>query len=83
MAFLDQEVGEGRWLMALSGDHGALDIPEILAEEGGKGSRATSEDFIQVRRAFQGFHEGEGEPDDLTDSLIATLEFVRMPESRI
>lgn len=74
MAFLDQEVGEGRWLMALTGDHGVLDIPEHLVEAGGVGSRATSDDFIQVRRAFQAFYEGEGEPEDLTDSLIETLE---------
>lgn len=74
MAFLDQEVGEGRWLMALSGDHGVLDIPEHLVEAGGDGSRATSEDFVQVRRAFQEFHEAEGEREDLTDSLIEALE---------
>ncbi len=74
MAFLDQEVGEGRWLMALTGDHGALDIPEHLVEAGGQASRATSDDFVQLRRAFQAYHEGEGEPEDLTDSLISTLE---------
>jgi predicted AlkP superfamily pyrophosphatase or phosphodiesterase len=31
---LDEEVGEGRWLAALSADHGVLPLPEWLAERG-------------------------------------------------
>jgi arylsulfatase A-like enzyme len=74
MEFLDSEVGEGRWLMALTGDHGALDIPEHLAEEGGRGRRATSEEFVQLRRTFREFLEADGDPEELTESLVATLE---------
>ena len=29
MAFLDEEVGAGKWVMALSSDHGVSDIPEL------------------------------------------------------
>jgi len=40
---LDREVGEGRWVVALSADHGVLEIPEVLADAGelaGRISRA-------------------------------------------
>lgn len=74
MDLLDRDVGEGRWLMALTGDHGTLDIPEHLAEEGGPGRRATPEEFVLLRRIFQQFQEAEGDTGELTDSLIARLE---------
>jgi hypothetical protein len=34
MAGLDELVGEGRWLLALSGDHGTMDVPEHLYNQG-------------------------------------------------
>jgi predicted AlkP superfamily pyrophosphatase or phosphodiesterase len=74
MAFLDQEVGEGCWVMALSGDHGVLTIPEYLVEEGVEGSRATSEDYALLRRTFQASREGGGDPQEVADSLVAVLE---------
>jgi arylsulfatase A-like enzyme len=40
---LDREVGRGRWVLAFSADHGVLEIPEVLADEGvpaGRVSRA-------------------------------------------
>jgi hypothetical protein len=77
MVFLDQEVGEGRWVMALSGDHGALTIPEYLVEQGEEASRATSEDFALLRQTFQAFREREGDPQEVADSLAAALE--RLP----
>lgn len=39
---LDREVGEGRWVMALSADHGVLEIPEHLAETGVPAGRITA-----------------------------------------
>jgi arylsulfatase A-like enzyme len=77
MAFLDEEVGEGRWVMALSGDHGVMTIPEYLVEEGEKASRADPEDFSMLRRTFQAFREAEGDPQETADSLVAALE--RLP----
>jgi predicted AlkP superfamily pyrophosphatase or phosphodiesterase len=74
METLDQEVGEGRWLLALSADHGALDIPEHSAEQGGAGRRATSEEFGLVRRVFREFNEAEGDPEELTEALVTHLE---------
>ncbi|MCJ7630054.1 MAG: alkaline phosphatase family protein [Longimicrobiales bacterium] len=77
MAFLDEEVGEGRWVMALSGDHGVMTIPEYLVEEGEKASRANPDDFFMLRRTFQSFRETEGDPQETADSLVAALE--RLP----
>ena len=37
--YLDQEVGEGRWLAALTADHGVMEIPEARAELGLYGRR--------------------------------------------
>ena len=33
-SFLDEAVGPGRWVLAVSADHGVLDIPEHLLERG-------------------------------------------------
>lgn len=58
---LDARVGEGRWLAALSADHGVLPLPEFL--EGGR--RVTSEESGQVQRRIRAALEaelGEGAP---------------------
>jgi hypothetical protein len=77
MATLDEEVGEGRWIMALAGDHGTLTIPEYLAEQGEESARASNEDFTLLRRTFQAFEDAEGDPLEVADSLVAALE--RLP----
>jgi predicted AlkP superfamily pyrophosphatase or phosphodiesterase len=74
MALLDQEVGEGRWVMALTGDHGVLSIPEHLIEQGEVGSRATRRDLTQLRSTFRRFRDMEGDPQALADSLVVALE---------
>jgi len=74
MAFLDQTVGEGRWLMALTGDHGAVAIPEYLMELGEEGSRPTREQLAEVRSVFDAYREREGDPLEVAKALVATLE---------
>jgi arylsulfatase A-like enzyme len=74
MVFLDEVVGEGRWLMALTGDHGALDVPEYLAEQGQDARRATREDFSVLRGLFAQYQDLEGDPLDVADALVAALE---------
>jgi arylsulfatase A-like enzyme len=74
MAFLDREVGEGRWLMALTGDHGTITIPEVLEERGEPGRRATREDFQRLRGVFQAYQGLEGDPQEIADSLVVALE---------
>jgi hypothetical protein len=43
LRFLDEEVGEGRYVVALSSDHGVLPMPEHLQEEGRFGMRVNQE----------------------------------------
>jgi len=74
MALLDREVGSGRWVMALTADHGVLDIPEHLAESGEEARRATREDFQRLRQAFQAFQDSDANQEENVDSLVATLE---------
>ena len=47
---LDREVGVGRWVLALSADHGVLEIPEVLADAGelaGRISRADRDALLE------------------------------------
>jgi predicted AlkP superfamily pyrophosphatase or phosphodiesterase len=44
-AFLDSAVGRGRWIAALSADHGVLDTPEELQARGQYGHRATKDEL--------------------------------------
>jgi predicted AlkP superfamily pyrophosphatase or phosphodiesterase len=76
--FFDETVGPSRWVMAVSSDHGVLDIPEHLAEEGVPAERLTRDhrqrllDRIQegVRAA------GAGSPEESVKQAVATLPFV-------
>lgn len=74
MDHLDETVGDGRWVMALTADHGALAIPEFLAEEGEAGSRPSSGDLSALRGIFQAHQERDGDPLDVANALVAELE---------
>jgi predicted AlkP superfamily pyrophosphatase or phosphodiesterase len=74
MAVLDDAVGAGRWVMALSADHGTLAIPEYVVEAGGEASRATRQDLIAVRDVFQQYQLGDGDPLEVADQAVAALE---------
>jgi predicted AlkP superfamily pyrophosphatase or phosphodiesterase len=50
---LDREVGAGRWMLALSADHGVLEIPEHLADEGVLAGRITRAQRIEVAERIQ------------------------------
>jgi len=46
---LDREVGRGRWVLAFSADHGVLEIPEVLLDQGvpaGRISRADRQELV-------------------------------------
>ena len=45
---LDRQVGEGRWVLAFSADHGVLTSPEQLRAEGEAGYRVTGDDLREV-----------------------------------
>ncbi len=77
MLTLDEVVGAGRWVMAFTADHGAMDMPEILAEAGEDARRADPEDFRVLRGLFDEYREMEGDPLEVADSLVQALE--RLP----
>ena len=74
MAYLDEAVGEGRWLMALTGDHGAMDVPEFMVEQGEDAGRSSREDRAALRAVFTRHKEMDGEPMDVADALVLALE---------
>jgi predicted AlkP superfamily pyrophosphatase or phosphodiesterase len=74
MVFLDEEVGQGRWVMALAGDHGVMTMPEYLAAEGEAGSRASTDHFRDLRRTFQEYQDRDGDPQEVAEELVAALE---------
>jgi arylsulfatase A-like enzyme len=71
--FLDEEVGEGRWVAAMSADHGALTMPEWRTAHGELGARLTRETRQQMsdataaaRAAAPSGQEAEAEARALT-----------------
>jgi predicted AlkP superfamily pyrophosphatase or phosphodiesterase len=50
LKFLDKKVGEGHYLVALSADHGMMDMPEYQREIGQPGRRITEEEINAVLR---------------------------------
>ncbi len=73
MTFLDERAGEGNWVMALTGDHGALAIPEYLRELGQEGSRATRDQLTALRQTFERHRGQEGNPMEVAEALVAEL----------
>jgi predicted AlkP superfamily pyrophosphatase or phosphodiesterase len=57
--FLDATVGEGRWVVALSSDHGVADLPETAAAEGRPGRRVRMREVEALMRRLR----QEGAPD--------------------
>jgi predicted AlkP superfamily pyrophosphatase or phosphodiesterase len=77
-AFFDEAVGADRWVMAVSSDHGVLDIPEHLAEEGVPAERLTRD---HRRQLFDRIQEGvraagAGSPEESVKQALSTLSFV-------
>jgi len=48
LEFLDQEVGVDGYVLALSADHGVLEMPEYRVEQGLEGRRLTTEDRVAL-----------------------------------
>jgi predicted AlkP superfamily pyrophosphatase or phosphodiesterase len=63
-AFLDRTVGAGRWVVALSADHGSLIAPENLPQPGepAAGSRATDAERAALRTVRTDADRGAGDP---------------------
>jgi predicted AlkP superfamily pyrophosphatase or phosphodiesterase len=65
MDWLDDQVGAGRWMLALSADHGVMTAPEYVAEQGGDAWRWTREQSREVNGLFVGL-------SDITDAGART-----------
>jgi predicted AlkP superfamily pyrophosphatase or phosphodiesterase len=77
-AFFDEAVGRGRWVMAVSSDHGVPDIPEHLAEQGVPAERLTRNHRQQLLdRIQEGLRAaGTGSPAEAVEQAVSTLPFV-------
>jgi hypothetical protein len=53
-SFLDEAVGPGGWVVALSADHGVMDVPEHLVDSGVYAARMTRGDRRELQRYIQG-----------------------------
>lgn len=78
LSFLDDEVGPGRWVLALSADHGVLEIPEHLAERGIPAERLTRAHRQQLLdRLQEGLAAAAGGPAATSvQEALSTLPFV-------
>ncbi len=70
---LDDQVGAGRWILALSSDHGVLEIPEHLADEGVLAGRLAREQRAQVTARIEAASAGG---EWAIREAVSTLPFV-------
>lgn len=71
---LDRRVGEGRWVLALSADHGTLTAPELLRARGEPGYRITREDLQRVGEAVRGAIDEGGGDEAVRERVVARVE---------
>jgi predicted AlkP superfamily pyrophosphatase or phosphodiesterase len=71
MEFLDEKVGEGNWVMALTSDHGVSDIPELLDEPV---TRLAVDDVREVLQTAQNVLTDRGTNGGLPRRLVEALE---------
>ena len=72
-SFLDEAVGPGRWVVAVSADHGVVDIPEHLVERGVDAARMTRGDHRELRAFIRSTVDGLGEDEVREDAVKAAL----------
>lgn len=73
LTYLDHAVGPGRWVLALSADHGVLPIPEELAKEGVDAKRLGRTERTEFMNAIQ---STAGRGEDALAHALADLPFV-------
>jgi arylsulfatase A-like enzyme len=77
-AYLDEAVGSGSWVLAFSSDHGVLEIPEILAEQGEQAERLSRAQRTEMLdRIQQGIASAQGgDPGPTVRQSLSGLPFV-------
>ena len=71
LAFLDDSVGPGGWVLALSSDHGVQPIPEYQQEIGQLRGRVGGADFRAAARLVREAVEGAGDEDPAARAILA------------
>lgn len=71
---LDRVVGEGRWVVGFSSDHGALVTPEHRRAMGRYGYRATDDDARKVELTMERAWAGGGAEDERLERTARALE---------
>lgn len=77
--FLDDELGPGHWVVALSADHGVLEIPEHLVERGIDAGRVTGADRREMRERTRSALDALGEdevPEDAVKAALVALPYI-------
>lgn len=74
---LDEEVGRGRWVLAMSADHGVLDIPDLLAEDGVYADRLDRGDRADLLAALEGASFLAGDSREAAKEAVLELPSVQ------
>jgi len=76
LGYLDQQVGEGRWVAGLAGDHGVVIPPEAARAHGNaRAERIMDEELLEeMGRALREAASNGGRPDVIADRLATLLE---------
>jgi predicted AlkP superfamily pyrophosphatase or phosphodiesterase len=75
-AALDEHVGRGRWVLAMSSDHGVLEIPEELREAGADASRLRRSDRDDLLAALEGARFAGDGSQEAAKAAVLQLPFV-------
>jgi Type I phosphodiesterase / nucleotide pyrophosphatase len=70
---LDEEVGEGRWVVGLSGDHGVVTMPEYAQTQGVGEAQRVSRDVVrsELTTVINTAAPGGGSPSDVASRAAA------------
>jgi predicted AlkP superfamily pyrophosphatase or phosphodiesterase len=73
---LDDVVGEGRWVVAVSGDHGVATMPEYAQEMGNLDAERilVNNSRTQLSEVLNEIARGGGGPDEIADRLARAVE---------
>lgn len=63
-SFLDEKVGAGQWAVALTADHGGLELPEYLEQNNQGGGRLDSEDIACLQQLGPEFDRSVGDGEE-------------------
>jgi len=72
--FLDEKVGAGRYVVALTADHGIPEVPEHTIARGGKATRVPQEELARILADARAAAEAGGTDDEVQARVAAAVE---------